>query len=96
VDDKQTRQTTTTPYTVAVTDRTLLIDATAGAKTVNLPAAASNKWRVLTIKKIDVSANTVTVDGSGGETIDDALTQVLSAQFESIAIQSDGVEWWVL
>jgi hypothetical protein len=96
VENEQTRQTTTTPYTVAVTDRTLLIDATAGAKIVDLPLAAEAKWRILTIKKIDASGNTVTIDGSGGETIDDAATKVLTVQYQSIRIQSDGTEWWVI
>jgi hypothetical protein len=96
VDNQQTRKTTTTPYTVVATDRTLLIDATAGAKTVNLPTTASSKWRILDVKKIDASANTVTIDGSGAETIDGALTKVIAFQYNSLTIQSDGTEWWVL
>jgi len=96
VDGQQTRQTTTTPYTVVVTDRTLLIDATAGNKTVNLPAASVSKWRILTIKKVDASANTVTIDGNGGDTIDGAATLVIAVQYASFTIQSDGATWWVL
>jgi hypothetical protein len=96
VDGQQTRQTTTTPYTVVVTDRTILIDATAGAKVVDLPTAASSKWRILTIKKIDASANVVTVDGNGAETIDGAATYVLTAQYEAVTVQSDGTTWWVI
>jgi hypothetical protein len=96
VENEQTRQTTTTPYTVAVTDRTLLIDATAGAKIVDLPLAAEAKWRILIVKKIDATANTVTIDGAGGETIDDVATKVLTVQYQSIRIQSDGTEWWVI
>lgn len=96
VDGQQTRKTTTTPYTVVVTDRTLLIDATAGNKTVTLPTAATSKWRILTVKKIDSSGNTVTIDGNGAETIDGALTKVIEFQYNSFTVQSDGTEWWVL
>jgi hypothetical protein len=96
IEDQQTRAVSTTPYTVVATDRTILVDATGGARTVNLPTAASAKWRVLKIKKIDSSANTVTVDGSGAETIDGAATQVIAAQYASFTIQSDGATWWIL
>jgi hypothetical protein len=95
-ENQQTRQTTATPYAVVDTDRMLLIDATAGAKIVDLPLAATAKWRILTVKKIDASGNTVTIDGAGGETIDDAATKVLTVQYQSIRIQSDGTEWWVI
>jgi hypothetical protein len=96
LNNEQTRVVSTTPYAVVDTDRSLLVDATGGAITVNLPTAASAKWRVLTVKKIDASANAVTIDGSGGETIDDSPTRVLAAQYNSAMIQSDGTEWWVL
>jgi hypothetical protein len=96
IDGQQTRQTTTTPYTVVVTDRTILIDATAGAKVVDLPTAASSKWRILTVKKIDVSAFTVTIDPAGAETIDGAGTLVVTTQYQSFTVQSDGTSWWIL
>ena len=83
------------PYTVG--DETVIIaDATGGNITVNLPAAAGATGRLYHVKKIDASANTVTLDGDGTETIDDALTQVLTAQYESVMIFSDGSEWWIL
>lgn len=76
--------------------RTVLVDATAAARTITLPTAASAKWRIYTIKKIDASLNTVTIDGDGAETIDGAATQLLLVQYQSITIQSDGAEWWIL
>lgn len=75
---------------------TILVDATGGAKTINLPAAASHTYRIYNIKKIDASGNAVTIDGAGAETIDGAATQVIAAQYDSYTIQSDGTEWWII
>lgn len=75
---------------------TRLIDATSGAVTVTLPAALGCTRRIYNIKKIDASANTVTIDANAAETIDGALTQVLTAQWQSITIQSDGTNWYII
>ena len=76
--------------------RTLEVDASGAPRTITLPTALSARWRKYTIKKIDASANTVTIDADGAETIDGALTQVLSSQWEAITIQSNGVSWIIL
>jgi hypothetical protein len=89
-------RTKTSGYTATATDYTILCNASGGAFTITLPAAASHTGRIYYIKKIDSSANTVTVDGNSSETIDDGLTAVLTVQYESITIQSDGSEWWIL
>lgn len=73
------------PYTLLSEVGYLRCDATSGNITVNLPAA-TGKGRLVTIKKIDSSTNTVTIDGSGTETIDGATTYVLSTQYQSIQI----------
>ncbi len=76
--------------------RTVLVDAAGAARTITLPTAASAKWRKYVIKKTDASANTVTIDGDGAETIDGAATQVLAAQYDFLEIQSDGTQWWIV
>ena len=76
--------------------RTILVDASGANRTITLPTAASAKWRKYIIKKIDASANTVTIDADAAETIDGALTQVLAAQYDFIEIQSDGTQWWIV
>ena len=76
---------------------TYLCDATSGNITINLPSASDyNNAPPITFKKIDASANTVTIDGDGSETIDGATTKVLSAQYNSITIISDGENWWIV
>ncbi len=83
-------------YTITAADGLVVADASGGAFTVTLPAAADFTGRVYRIKKIDSSANAVTIDGNGSETIDGATTAVLSTQYEAITVVSDGTEWWVL
>ncbi len=89
-----------TDTTLSAAHHTVLVDATAGNVVITLPTAASafsgGIGRVYNVKKVDASANTVTVDGSGAETIDGAATQVLTDQYQSMTIQSNGTSWGVL
>lgn len=89
-------RTSAIDLTLDETHRTVLIDATAAARTVTLPTAASAKHRVYTVKKIDASANTVTIDPAGAETIDGVATQVLTTQWQAFKIQSDGTAWFIV
>lgn len=83
------------PYTVLAADATLFADATGGPITVNLPAAAANAGRIITVKKIDSSANEVTIDPNGAETLDGAVTQSIGVQYTSYSMQSDGANWFI-
>ena len=82
---------------------TLKADATGGAFTINLPIittypdSTGNHGRVLTVVKTDSSANAVTLDANGTETISGALTLPLRTKGESVTIQGkSGSEWTVL
>lgn len=91
----------TANYTATLTDHTLLVDATSGNLTITLPTAASaynttSGGYVFTVKKIDTSANTVTIKGDGAETIDGVNTQVLSTQWMSYQVQSNGTNWFII
>lgn len=81
------------PYSATNANSTILANATGGAITVNLPAAASNTGLVLNIKKTDSSVNVVTVDGNASETIDGQTTFLLHFQYEEITIACDGSNW---
>lgn len=91
-----TVSTITASATLTTSQTVVLCDATSGAITATLPAAAGNTGKRYFIKKTDSSANAVTVDGNGAETIDDTATQVLASQYDSIEIVSDGTEWWII
>lgn len=71
-------------------------DATSNAITITLPAVASVVDRVYYIKKIDSSVNSVTIDGNSSETIDGSTTNVLSSQYDSVTIHSNGNQWFIL
>jgi hypothetical protein len=83
-------------YTITLEDHTILVDATSGAVTITLPKAYNGFEYLFNVKKIDSSANTVTIDGDGSEKIDGATTKVISTQYDSITIQSDKTEWWII
>lgn len=76
------------------TNTILLVDATAAPVTISLPAADIGLHFV--IKKIDSSANVVTVDGDASETIDGLTTKTLTSQYDVVDIVSDGTEWWII
>ena len=83
------------PFT-ASTDNTILCDATGGNMIINLPPAASNLDKIYNIKKIDSSANTVTIDGNVSETIDGTITQIIPSQYDCLTIQSNGSNWYII
>jgi hypothetical protein len=83
------------PFT-ATSDNTILCNTSGGIITINLPAAASNANKVYNIKKIDSSGNSITIDANASETIDGTLTKSLNLQYESITIQCDGSNWYIL
>tara|TARA_R110000744_G_scaffold372015_2_gene483382 strand:+ start:18789 stop:19253 length:465 start_codon:yes stop_codon:yes gene_type:complete len=59
-------------YTVATTDGEIRVDASGGSITITLPPVAGIKGYEFTIKRVDsvVTANTVTIIGTGAELID--------------------------
>jgi hypothetical protein len=76
-------------------DYIVLCDATAGVVTLTLPAAAASQGRKLVAKKTDASANAVTVDGNGAETVDGAASVSITARYDSVSVISDGTTWWI-
>jgi hypothetical protein len=83
-------------YVITASDYTILCDASGGSFAVTLPSVSGTTGRVYVIKKIDSSVNTVTVDGDSSDLIDGATTQVLTAIYESITIQSNGSAWYII
>ena len=89
----ETKAVADSPYTLLSEVGYLRCNAVGGAMTVNLPAAIG-KGRLVTIKKIDSSANAVTIDGSGSETIDDATTLVLLNQYDAVMLIDAATGKW--
>lgn len=86
----------TADYTALDQDLVVLADATGGDITVTLPTATGREGRRIIVKKTDSSANTVTIDGNGSETIDGATTVALASQNELREIVSDLSNWYVV
>lgn len=85
----------TTAYTVA-RETFIPCDAnTVGAFAVTLPTAVGIPGRIYVIKKVDASANAITVTSAGAETIDGAATVVLNAQWQVVRVVSDGANWLI-
>ncbi len=90
------------PYAVQAIDDVLMVDATGGAVVVTTPSVLSLRKaylnRRLTVKKIDASANVVTVTAFAGDLIDGAATVALTSQYDSTTITNDLGDdlWWAV
>ena len=87
-------RTVTASTTLTTADALALVDATAGAVTVTLPNVVTFIGRTFTVKKVDASANVVTVGSVAN--IDGAATYPLAAQYDTVTVCSDGATWWVI
>lgn len=86
----------TANYTVENDYDVFKVDTTGGAVTITLPAAALHSGRVVNVKRMDGSANTLTVDGNAAETIDGSATLLIPTQYESFTLLSDGTGWIII
>lgn len=68
-------------------------DATSAPQTVTLPAATGS-GTIRTVKKIDASANTVTVQRAGADLIDGVATYVLTVQYQSVTVLDAATGVW--
>lgn len=88
--------TKTANYTATTVDCTILGNAATGNITITLPTAASVAGRFYVVKKIDSTANTVTVATTSAQTIDGQASKVLSIQYDGIQVQSDNANWVII
>lgn len=86
----------TATYTATTADWMIRCDASGGAFSINLPAAASNDGREYVIVKTDSSFNAVTIDGNASETIGGSTTTTLNSQNEMLTIICDGSNWQIV
>lgn len=83
-------------YTLQKTDDTIFGSAAGGAIAITLPLASDVPGKEFRVKKVDSSANAVTVAASGSDLIDGEATEVLSSQYTTITVKSDGTGWNLL
>lgn len=89
-------KTVTSAYTVTDKDHTVLASANSGAFSISLPAVSAKKYNLVVIKKTDAGSNEITIDAYGSQTIDGSTTYVLSRQYQSVELHSNGTGWSVL
>lgn len=90
--DGQPLVTSVTAAHACTPGETCLANATGGAFTVTTPATRLGTR--CTVKKTDSSGNAVTVSPSSG-TIDGSASYSLSSQYQKVALQSDGTNWFI-
>jgi hypothetical protein len=84
-------------YTITDTDGVSVVAVTTSTtnRTITLPTASANTYRIITVKKVDSGSGTVTVDGEGSETIDGETTYTLTDQYSTVTLICDGSEWFI-
>jgi len=82
--------------TVGDDKKLFLCDATGGAITASLPAAATCSGMTIAVKKTDASANPVTIQGNGAETIDGSNTYPISTQYAWVLLACNGTAWEII
>lgn len=86
----------TSNYTMTLSDKLILANATSGGFTVTLPLAATVAPEdVYTIQKTDDTGNIIAVASQGSETIQGASSQSLDAQWEAMNVRSNGINWYI-
>lgn len=83
----------TAAYAVGPTDATLRANALSTAIVITLMSAATAFGKIITVKKIDTTANMVTIAAAAGETIDSSASLGITNQESSFTIQSNGISW---
>jgi hypothetical protein len=88
--------TKTTAYTITTAESMVPCDATTAGFSVTLPTAVGNSGQEYVIKKLDSTANIVTVATTSSQTIDGVTTKTLTTQYQTIRVKSNGANWWVV
>ena len=93
---RQALATKTSAYTLTTLDYTVLGNATTASFSLTLPTSVGATGQVYIIKKVDSTANTVTITTTSSQTIDGSTSKVLSYQYDGFQLQSDGANWMII
>ena len=87
-------RTVTADYSATSSDYTILADGTNVAVTITLPSAGTCEGQIFVIKAINID-NQVDINTNGG-TIDGSATYVFVSVNVSIAVQSNGINYYII
>ena len=88
-----TVSTKTGNYTISAAGEVILADATNGGFTITLPTAINNSGFKATVKKIDFTANIITIAAAPQEAIDSQNTKIITIPMQSLDFISNGANW---
>ena len=86
----------TAAQTMTSTNEVLRFNATSAAITQALPTAVGRQGQVYTLKKVDTSANAVTVSTTLSQTIDGVATFTLTTLNKYVTVISNGANWEII
>lgn len=87
--------TYSTSMGVSTSQNVLLMNCASGAITLTMPVPSSAAGRIWFIKKVDATANALTLIVSGGANIDSASSQSTTVQNYAWTIICDGTQYWL-
>lgn len=97
VDDTLATRSEAANYSVTLNDAVIFASPSSANMTVSLPAAAAgNSGYKFYIKRIDATAYTVTVNVTGGGTIDGQTSFTIDQQYTAVMVVSNGSAWYIL
>jgi hypothetical protein len=77
-------------------DSIVLVNAAGGAVTITLPDAFASEKKMFRVKKIDASANAVTVVPQGSSLIDGAASKSTTTQWVSYTYTAYDGNWYIV
>lgn len=83
-------------YTITAPTQSIFVTVGAGNRTITMPDVSLYRGVVVTVKRKDAGANSLTIATPGAETIDGAATQSLPNRHDSYAMISDGSNWFIV
>ena len=95
VSDNVAIETITITTTLSATQRVILGDCTASTLSATLPSASSVSGKLMDLKKIDSTGNDFIVK-TNGEDIDGFTSKIISNQYDSMTVVSNGTHWWII
>lgn len=81
-------------YTITGLEGPILVDASSGPITITLPALIATDR--VTIKKIDTTANGVTIIPPGSELIDGQSSQLIATAYITLALVNNNTNWFIV
>lgn len=85
--------TAASPYAALTTDDVIFANP-GGAQTITLPAASAG--RRITVKRVNNSANVVTVSPASGTIDGGASIALAGGGYDAVTVVCDGTNWWVI